>query len=165
MSIFTAIRSRGRLVAALGLGAAALVAAGCGGGGSAFADADLANGEAKFASCAGCHSLEAVGAKGTDRGGPDHGPSLDDAFRAARQAGMDEQQFAGVVHRWIQIAQMPMPRNLVEGQDAIDVAAFVASVAGKDDESPVRAAVPAPPEAPDPPRQAIDGADTSVSDD
>ena len=31
---------------------------------------------------------------------------------------MQDDQFAGVVKRWIRIAQLPMPRNLVTGQDA-----------------------------------------------
>ena len=46
------------------------------------------------------------------------GPSLDDAFRASRQVGMSDEQFQGVVRRWIDIAQLPMPRNLVKGKDA-----------------------------------------------
>ena len=85
--------------------------------------------------CASCHFLEDAGTPPTNIG-----PDLDDAFRAARQVGMQDDQFAGVVKRWIRIAQLPMPRNLVTGQDADDVAAYVAKVAGTQPESGVRPA-------------------------
>jgi hypothetical protein len=58
------------------------------------------------------------------------------------------------VLRWIKEAQKPMPRDLVEGQDAKDVAAFVAANAGTNDESPVWKAETTP-EVPDPPRQEL----------
>jgi mono/diheme cytochrome c family protein len=148
--------ARARLAVGLALVGAAALAAGCG---SSAADADLAAGETAFASCAGCHTMEAYGSTGSNQVNPDGstnaaaGPSLDDAFRAAREVGMSEDQFAGVVRRWIRIAQPPMPRDIVTGEDADNVAAYVASVAGRDAESPVRAAGPETPEAPSPPRQ------------
>lgn len=127
--------SRFSFVAVIGIAA---IAAGCGGGG----EADTANGEQKFKSlCGGCHVLGDAGTKGAT------GPNLDDAFRAARQQGFKESQFQGVVHRWIRKSQPPMPRDLVTGQDARDVAAYVASVAGTDAESAPRKASAVPPEA------------------
>ena len=51
-------------------------------------------------------------------------------------------EFAGVTKRWIELAQEPMPRDLVTGQDADDVSAYVATVAGLDERSAVRAAPP-----------------------
>jgi len=136
--------------------------AGCGTGSSAIADADLEAGRQMFNTCQGCHTLADAGSTGSDpvtadgAPNPQAGPDLDDAFRASRQAGMDEEQFAGVVLRWIEIAQPPMPRNLVEGQDAINVAAYIARVAGTDEESAVRRAAPEfIPEAPEEPRQEL----------
>lgn len=128
---------RVRVAAAIALGAGALVVAGCG---DDFSDANLAAGEETFSAlCSSCHTLEAAGTPPSQIG-----PNLDDSFRAARQVGMSDEQFAGVVQRWIKIAQKPMPRDLVEGEDARDVAAYIASVAGTDDESAVAPAIPTP---------------------
>jgi mono/diheme cytochrome c family protein len=138
----------GRLAAAVALAGAALAAAGCG---DDFSTADAEAGKQTFITlCSSCHTLE-------DSGRPPSniGPNLDDAFRASRQAGMEEDQFAGVVSRWIEIAQLPMPRNLVTGQDKADVSAYVAQVAGTTPESTVRPAPPETPEVPNPPRQAL----------
>lgn len=132
------MRQSGRVAVAIALGAGVLALAGC--GGDDFADADLAAGKQTFVTlCSSCHTLG-------DSGRPPSpiGPDLDDAFRAARQVGMDDSQFAGVVARWIRIAQKPMPRNLVEGEDARDVAAYIASVAGMTEESAVRPASTTP---------------------
>jgi mono/diheme cytochrome c family protein len=150
--------ARARIAVGVGLVGVVGLAAGCG---SSTADADIAAGEVAFATCAGCHTMEAFGSTGSNQVNPDGsvndaaGPNLDDAFRAARQVGMSEEQFAGVVRRWIRIAQPPMPRDIVTGEDAENVAAYIASVAGRDSESPVRAAGPETPEAPSPPRQEI----------
>lgn len=120
------------------VGAAALAVAGCGGGG----EADPANGKTQFAAgCAGCHALADANSKANV------GPNLDDAFRGARQQGFKESQFQGVVLRWIKEAQPPMARDIFTGQDARDVAAYVASVAGTDAESAPRKASAVPPEA------------------
>ena len=146
---------RARAALALGLGAGALALAGCSSGGDEFANADLEAGKTAFASCGACHTLADAGSTGSNASNPNAGPDLDDAFRASRDAGMDEDQFAGVVKRWIAIAQPPMPRDIVTGQDAVNVAAYVASVAGHTVESDVRAAAPEPPEAPVPDRQEI----------
>lgn len=135
----------GRVAVAIALAAGGLVVAGC--GTSPTEGADLQAGKQSFATCAGCHSLQDYGSQSTV------GPDLDDAFRADRQVGMSEEQFAGTVERWIRIAQMPMPRNLVTGQDAKNVAAYIASVAGKSPESAL-APITTTPEVPNPPRQA-----------
>ena len=114
----------------LGLGvplavAAALLAAGCGTGGKAAAHADTQQGQALFtARCAGCHTLGAAGATGTI------GPNLDAAFGPSKQQGFKESTIQNVVLLQIRDASKPMPPNIVTGQDAEDVAAYVAAVAG-----------------------------------
>ena len=119
-----------RGAAAVAVAVAGLALAGCGSSGES---ADLAAGEQTFKNlCSSCHTLEAAGTP------PAHvGPSLDDSFRAARQVGMSDSQFKGVVHRWIEIAQQPMPRNLVTGADAENVAAGVYRMPSDHFESPV----------------------------
>ncbi len=137
------MRHSGRVAAAIVLGAGVLALAGC--GGDDFADADLASGEQVFAqSCAACHTLGAAGTPPSQVG-----PNLDDSFRAAREVGMADAQFAGVVQRWIKIAQKPMPRDIVVGEDARNVAAYIASVAGKNDQSAIRPATDTPQVPPD----------------
>jgi cbb3-type cytochrome c oxidase subunit III len=123
---------RWALGVAVGLGAA-LLAAGCGTGGAARGTPDATNGQKLFtgtAQCAACHTLAAAGSSGTI------GPNLDDAFRADRQQGFDATAIENVVLDQIRLGSgeviggTPMPANLVKGQDALDVAAYVASVAG-----------------------------------
>jgi cbb3-type cytochrome c oxidase subunit III len=107
---------------------AALLLAGCGTGGKASGSGDQTNGQKLFTGkgqCAGCHTLAAAGSQGTT------GPNLDDAFRADRQQGFKESTIENVVLLQIRQPSPPMPKNLVKGQDAQDVAAFVAAVAGK----------------------------------
>lgn len=134
------IRSgRGRRVIALSAlaVAGALALSACGDDGDSGTEgvnpsADLEAGKTQFtAVCGGCHQLADAGSKGLI------GPNLDDAFRGARWSGFPESQFEGVTLRWIEIANQPMPRDLVTGQDAINVAAYVASVAGEDETSAV----------------------------
>jgi len=106
--------------------AAVLVAAGCGTGGIASKHTDQANGQKLFtAKCAGCHTLAAANAQGTV------GPNLDDAFAADKAQGFKESTIQNVVLDQIRLANPPMPANLVKGQDAQDVAAYVAAVAGQ----------------------------------
>jgi cbb3-type cytochrome c oxidase subunit III len=124
-----------------GLAAAALLAAGCGTGGVAGgAQADTHAGQQLFSQkCAACHTLAAANASGTI------GPNLDDAFATARKQGYADSSIENVVLDQIRLgsgqvatyttnkkvtAQTPMPANLVKGQDARNVAAYVASVAG-----------------------------------
>jgi plastocyanin len=129
-----------RTLAALGAAGAALVLAACG----SQPAADVANGKEKFAACASCHALADAGAKGGPALSGVPVPSLDDAFRGARQNGWKDSQIRGVVARWIREPAAPMPADLVTGQDVQDVAAYVASVAGKSQESEVRAITPLP---------------------
>jgi cbb3-type cytochrome c oxidase subunit III len=108
-------------------GALALLLAGCGTGGKAEPHADQQNGQKLFTGkgqCGGCHVLAAAGTSGTV------GPNLDDAFRADRKQGFKESTIQNVVLDQIREPSPPMPKNLVTGQDAQDVAAYVAAVAG-----------------------------------
>lgn len=124
------------IVAGVTLAAGALVLAGCGGSGSvgySQGNGDRANGKQLFAQrCAGCHTLADAGSKGQI------GPNLDDAFAQSRRDGLGQSTIQQVVRGQIaypisttSTGAPGMPRNLVEGQDAEDVASYVASVAGK----------------------------------
>ena len=107
------------------LAAAALVAGGCGTGGKAPGHADQQNGQKLFtAKCGGCHVLAAAGTSGTV------GPNLDDAFSGPKAQHFKESTLENVVLDQIREASLPMPAKLVKGQDAIDVASYVAAVAG-----------------------------------
>jgi mono/diheme cytochrome c family protein len=148
-------------VVALGAGlvAAAFLVAGCGTGGAANAGQrpDLQNGETLFkgaGTCGSCHTLAAAGTSGTV------GPNLDDAFAESVNEHYPQTSIENVVLDQIRLGSgqvdapyttsqyyvqhcLPphsnspkclspqMPANLVKGQDAIDVAAYVASVAGQ----------------------------------
>jgi mono/diheme cytochrome c family protein len=129
-----------------GLAAVALLAAGCGTGGVASAGQppDTQSGQQLFtASCGSCHTLSAAGTSGTI------GPNLDNAFAADVKQGYPQSSIENVVLDQIRLGsgplatyttikngkgftpQTPMPADIVKGQDAIDVAAYVASVAGQ----------------------------------
>jgi cbb3-type cytochrome c oxidase subunit III len=102
-----------------------VVAAGCGTGGKASGNGDQQNGAKLFtAKCGGCHTLAAAGSSGIT------GPNLDDAFGPSRKQGFKESTIEDVVLDQIRQASAPMPKNLVKGEDAQDVAAYVASTAG-----------------------------------
>jgi mono/diheme cytochrome c family protein len=138
-------RRRAVLLAAV-LGALALLVAGCGTLGYTGANADKTNGKKLFiAKCGACHTLADAGTTGTI------GPDLDAAFKQALAVGMTEDTVRQVVRGQIAYAitdtstgSPGMPKNLVTGDDARDVAAYVASVAGK----PAATAAPAPAQAP-----------------
>ena len=101
-----------------------LAATACGTGGLG-AKGDTSNGQKLFvASCGGCHVLAAAGTNGTT------GPSLDAAFAEDVKEGYPPSSIRAVVLDQIRFAVLPMPANLVKGQDAQDVATYVASVAG-----------------------------------
>jgi mono/diheme cytochrome c family protein len=143
-------------VGALGAGlvVAALLTAGCGTGGPANAGGppDLTNGETLFKStCGSCHTLSAAGTAGTI------GPNLDNAFAGDVSEKFPQSSIENVVLDQIRLGSgeiasyttskdfikhhclndqakctsTPMPADLLKGQDAIDVAAYVASVAGQ----------------------------------
>jgi mono/diheme cytochrome c family protein len=106
------------------------------------ADADLERGRALFAqNCGACHVLAEAGTAATI------GPNLDATFADARESGMGDDTIAGVTRD--QIAnprairegdplrdRVFMPADIVTGQDADDVAAYVGSVAGVPDIAP-----------------------------
>jgi mono/diheme cytochrome c family protein len=77
--------------------------------------------------CGACHTLSHAATTGTI------GPNLDDAFLADRQAGFKDHGIQGLVDFWIQYpdSEGVMPPMLYKGQDAQDVAAYVAAVAAK----------------------------------
>jgi cbb3-type cytochrome c oxidase subunit III len=106
---------------------ALLLLAGCGTGGKAPSKgADQANGQKLFKStCGGCHVLAAAGSQGTT------GPNLDDAFSGSKKQGFKLSTIENVVLDQIREANPPMPKNLVRGQDALDVSAYVAAVSGQ----------------------------------
>jgi uncharacterized cupredoxin-like copper-binding protein len=133
-------RVRGVALSACAAGAIAVASGGC-----AISNQgdNVVNGKQLFVSkCGACHVLARAGTKGVT------GPNLDMAFQRARADGFGQSTFKGIVHR--QIAQpnrMPqvdpqtgktlplMPPNVVSGEDAEDVAAYVAQAVaepGKD---------------------------------
>ena len=121
------------LVGACAVLIAALAATGCGSGGLTGAG-DAARGKELFVNegqCGSCHVLADAGTKGVI------GPNLDDAFLQARHDGLGEATIRAVVRDQISYpVEEPstgspgMPADLVTGEDADAVAAYVASVAG-----------------------------------
>ena len=104
--------------------AAALLTAGCGTGGI-VTGGDQGTGKQVFVSkCGGCHALADAGTNGTT------GPNLDDAFASDRQQGLKEVTIQQVVRQQISLASGRMPANLVKGDAADAVSAYVAAVAG-----------------------------------
>jgi mono/diheme cytochrome c family protein len=122
--------------------AAALVLGGLSGCRLGAAEADLERGRALFQqNCGVCHTLAEAGTSATVA------PDLDATFANPRAVGMTESTVEGVVRD--QIAnprsiregdpfqdQVFMPADIVTGQDATDVAAYVGSVAGVPDIEP-----------------------------
>ena len=87
---------------------------------------DMVRGKQLFVQkCGACHTLSHAGTTGTV------GPNLDDAFRQDRADGIKSTSIEGLVDYWIQHPndQGVMPARLYTGQDAQDVASYVASVA------------------------------------
>ena len=116
--------------------AGVLLVSGCGTGGIASKHTDQANGKKVFAStCASCHTLAAAKSTGTI------GPNLDKAFAADKAQGFAISTIQNVVLDQVRLGSgpvengnqpgTPMPSNLVTGQNAQDVAAYVAAVAGQ----------------------------------
>lgn len=113
--------------------AAALVAAGCGSVAATQEAGSASNGKQLFVEkCGSCHVLADAGTPGAV------GPDLDQAFATAREQGFDESTIRDVVRGQIAYptaepvtGEPGMPADLVTGQDAADVAAYVASVAAK----------------------------------
>jgi mono/diheme cytochrome c family protein len=118
-----------RRLAVLLLALAALGVAGCGGGETPAEGLESANtGKGKelfVANCASCHTLADAGTAGTV------GPNLDTALGWSCTQGFAEDTLYSVVLGQIDLAQGAMPADIVTGQDAVDVAGYVAGVAGK----------------------------------
>ena len=94
---------------------------------------DLSNGKAMFVeNCGSCHELARAGTAGTQ------GPSLDAAFQTALADGLDRDTVEGIVHKQILHPRKGsiMPPELVTGDDARDVSAYVGYAAARkgDDE-------------------------------
>ena len=126
------LRSRFAVLAAAS--AAVITVAAC----DVSENADVDRGRDLFvAQCGTCHALAQAGTAS------EIGPDLDAAFARSRADGMDNDTIEGVVEKQIAHPRIPnvpegteaynevyMPADLVEGQDAEDVATYVASVAG-----------------------------------
>lgn len=121
---------------ALAAVAAVVVLSGCGETvGYTSSKADKTRGKELFVKgCGSCHTLADAGTQGTI------GPNLDYAFLQSRKDGLGETTFVQIVRDQIAYAiQDPvvegvqgMPRDIFTGQDANDVAVYVAAVAGVD---------------------------------
>jgi mono/diheme cytochrome c family protein len=120
---------RKRSLRAATLGGLALIALGTAGCSVKGADnANLITGKQVFvAKCGSCHTLARAETKGIV------GPNLDEAFRAAIAEGEGRAIVRGIVEKQIQIPnpEGAMPKNLVSGSKAKDVAAYVAEVTAK----------------------------------
>jgi mono/diheme cytochrome c family protein len=91
-------------------------------------EADLSNGKALFTQeCGTCHILGRAGTQGTT------GPDLDAAFRSALADGMDRETVEGIVHDQILNPRKNsvMQPEIVSGDNARDVAAYVGFAAAK----------------------------------
>jgi uncharacterized cupredoxin-like copper-binding protein len=122
----------------LAVAALAVVASGCGSG---THEPDLPNGKrlytgdvsdarknnGTYVACGSCHALaRAATPEGV-------GPDLDAAFAQARKDGMTTQTLEGVIYGQILHPRRDsqMPAKIVEGDDARDVAAYIAEVAAQ----------------------------------
>jgi mono/diheme cytochrome c family protein len=133
-------KQRRALVAAVVLAGVAFLAAGCGTGGLQSGSADRAAGKELFVQkCGSCHTLADAGTQGTI------GPNLNDAFAGPCEQGFKESSIRNVVHdqilypvtnpsgldvgvNGVEKKVTGMPAKLVTGDDANNVAAYVASV-------------------------------------
>ena len=111
---------------------AALVLLAIGGCAVKHPTSNVVRGKVLFVSkCGSCHTLSHANTTGTV------GPNLDDAFRQDRQDGIKSTSIQGLVSYWIQYPNSNpnsgavMPGMLLKGQNAEDVAAYVAAVASK----------------------------------
>jgi mono/diheme cytochrome c family protein len=123
-----------RRLLCLALFGAAFLLTGCAGRAVDYEGADKTQGKELFTkNCGSCHVLADAATVGTV------GPSLDDAFRAARSktgGGFDESTFFQITLDQMRLAAPPMPHFDEEPQklseeELVDVAAYVASVAGR----------------------------------
>ena len=109
------------------------VGSGCGTGGPAEGG-NATQGRQLFLTegkCASCHTLKAAPSRGQI------GPNLDEAFRQDKVEGYEKSGIQNVVLDQIRFPRkgsVMMP-DLVEGDDAVDVAAFVAECAASTDKA------------------------------
>jgi len=109
----------------------ALAASGCGAVGR-VTSGDPSHGKQLFLqaakpsepSCASCHTLADAKATGTI------GPNLDDAFASDKEQLFSQQTIKDVVRGQIAYPEPPMPANLYSGQDADDIATYIAKCSG-----------------------------------
>jgi plastocyanin len=119
-------------LAALATTGAAVALSACSVSSSDEGSANLISGKKLFVSkCGACHVLNRAQTKGTT------GPNLDEAFQQALKDGMKRSGIRGAVHAQILHPNRNgvMPAKLVTGEDAHDVAEYVARSAaagGKD---------------------------------
>jgi uncharacterized cupredoxin-like copper-binding protein len=124
------MRSRPGLRAA-GAGVAVAVSAGvlaaCGGAGSGKSTDVVAGKQLFVKNCGACHTLARAQTKGTT------GPNLDQAFAQSLKDGLGRSGIQGAVAEQIAHPRRGsvMPAGLVKGQNAGDVAAYVASSVAK----------------------------------
>jgi len=125
-----------RPLLALALLAAVTVAAsGCG-----TTSADTERGRVLFIQkCGTCHTMAQAGTTAQI------GPDLDDAFASAREIGETSATVEGIVSAQVESPRpvtdnsaVSMPPGIVEGQDLIDVAAYVGEYAGVPGAAPPR---------------------------
>lgn len=110
--------------------AAVLAASGCS---VSDNNPNLIAGKQLFVSkCGSCHTLARAGSKGNV------GPNLDEAFQRAKVDGLGDDAIRGVVKKQIEYPSRPgyagqgvMPAKLVTGDDAANIAAYVAASVGK----------------------------------
>jgi mono/diheme cytochrome c family protein len=108
-----------------------VAASGCGAVGR-VTEGDASHGKQLFSqaakpsepSCASCHTLADAKSTGTV------GPNLDDAFASDKAQHFKEQTIKDIVRGQIAYPEEPMPANLFRGQDANDVATYIAKCAG-----------------------------------
>jgi mono/diheme cytochrome c family protein len=109
----------------------ALAAAGCGAV-NRVTSGDASHGKQLFLqaakpsepSCGSCHTLADAKSTGTI------GPNLDDAFSSDKAQQFSEQTIKDVVRGQIAYPEEPMPANLYRGQDARDIATYIAKCSG-----------------------------------
>jgi mono/diheme cytochrome c family protein len=128
-------RRRISVAAVIGVAVAVGVLAGCGETvGYSEGNGDKGNGKQLFLKgCGSCHTLADAATVGHI------GPDLDFAFVQSRIDGLGDETIQQVVRDQIAYAvenppteQIGMPKDIYTGQDAEDVATYVASVAGLD---------------------------------
>jgi mono/diheme cytochrome c family protein len=123
------------LFALAALAAVVVAASGCG-----TTSADVDRGRQLFVQkCGTCHAMAQAGTTAQV------GPNLDDAFAAARTIGQNDATVEGVTAAQIESPRpmtgnpaVSMPPDIVEGQDLIDVAAYVGKYAGVPGAAPPR---------------------------